>query len=92
MKKRPVNASEAVARIAPEGARVMIGGFMREATRDGHVPWPLVLDPGDMPADRYVDTPPYRTEPHLRVRYGRFAVTSLGLAIQAAPSRAGPER
>lgn len=28
MKKRPVNASEAVARMAPEGARVMIGGFM----------------------------------------------------------------
>ncbi|MFO1304156.1 MAG: FkbM family methyltransferase [Burkholderiales bacterium] len=61
--------------------------FAQEAARDGRTMWPLNLHPGDAPADRFVDTPPYRTEPHLRVRHGRFAVTSLGLAVAIAPAR-----
>jgi FkbM family methyltransferase len=50
--------------------------------------WPLNLNPGDTPTDRFVDTPPYRGEPHLRVRHGRFAVTSLGIAAFAASATA----
>ncbi|MFO1312297.1 MAG: FkbM family methyltransferase [Burkholderiales bacterium] len=63
--------------------------FAREAARGGYAVWPLDLHPGGAPADRFVDTPPYRTEPHLRVRHGRYAVTSLGLAVAAAPASAG---
>jgi SAM-dependent methyltransferase len=54
-----------------------------EASRNGHAVWPLNFNPGAAPADRFVDTPPYRGEPHLRVRHGRFAVTSLGIAMVA---------
>ena len=59
-----------------------------ELSRDGHGAWPLNLNPGNAPVDRFVDTPPYRGEPHLRVRHGRFVVTSLGIATFAAPAAA----
>jgi FkbM family methyltransferase len=59
-----------------------------DLSRDGHRVWPLNLNPGDTPVDRFVDTPPYRGEPHLRVRHGRFVVTSLGIAT-VAESTAG---
>ena len=55
-----------------------------QLSRDGRSAWPLNLNPGDTPVDRFVDSPPYRGEPHLRVRYGRFVVTSLGIATSAA--------
>jgi hypothetical protein len=63
-----------------------VEAVVRAVTGDRGRVWPRDLHPGDAPADRFVDTPPYRTEPHLRVRYGRFAVTSLGLAMNVAPA------
>jgi SAM-dependent methyltransferase len=44
----------------------------------------LDLDPGDGPADRVVDVPPYRHDPHLKLRLDRFVSTSIGLIIEKA--------
>ncbi len=52
--------------------------------RDGYRLWPVRLHPGTRGVDRYVDVPPYRPEPHLKVRFGRYVVTSIGLAIARA--------
>jgi Methyltransferase domain len=41
----------------------------------------LDLDPGDSDADRHVDVVPY-TATHLKMRFGRFVTTSLGLIIE----------
>lgn len=61
--------------------------LVRDLARDGDRVWPLDLNPGDEPADRFVDTPPYRGEPHLRVRHGRFVVTSLGVAAARSSAK-----
>jgi SAM-dependent methyltransferase len=37
---------------------------------------------GDLPADRYVDKPPYAGATHLKLRLGIFTVTSFGLIIE----------
>ena len=34
--------------------------------------------------DRYVDVPPYRHDPHLKLRVESFVTTSIGLIIEAA--------
>ncbi len=56
--------------------------LVRALEREGHRVWPLNLQPGTGPVDRYVDVPPYRTEPHLKLRLSRFVITSIGLAIE----------
>ena len=48
----------------------------------GHAVAPLNLNPGAGPADLYVDLPPYRPEPHIRLRLDRYVVTSLGLIVK----------
>lgn len=40
------------------------------------------FDPGSGPADVYVDVPPYRTSPHLRLELDRFVATSIGLIVR----------
>ena len=50
--------------------------------QEGHRVWPLNLQPGTGPVDHYVDVPPYRAEPHLKLRLWRFVITSVGLAIE----------
>ncbi len=49
---------------------------------DGHA---LALDftPGDGFADRFVDVPPYRHDPHLRLRVLEYVTTSIGLIVEA---------
>jgi FkbM family methyltransferase len=49
--------------------------------RAGHAVGPPNLNPGSGPADCYVDLPPYRGDPHLRVRHDRYVLTSLGLIV-----------
>jgi 2-polyprenyl-3-methyl-5-hydroxy-6-metoxy-1,4-benzoquinol methylase len=44
---------------------------------------PLDLNPGQGPVDRYVDLPPYRSEPHLTLSIYGFSATSVGLIIRA---------
>lgn len=39
---------------------------------------------GDGEADRYIDTPPYKHNPHLRVMIGEYVSTSFGLVITKA--------
>jgi hypothetical protein len=50
--------------------------------RDGHAVAPLSFNAGSGPLDRYVDLPPYRPEPHLRLRLERYVATSFGLIVR----------
>jgi hypothetical protein len=50
--------------------------------RAGHAVAAPNLNPGSGPADCYVDLPPYRGDPHLRVRHDRYVLTSLGLIVE----------
>lgn len=47
----------------------------------GHYVEPFVSHRG-FSADNYVDLPPYRQEPHLRLKIGRYASTSVGIIVQ----------
>lgn len=42
----------------------------------------LDLSPGDGPADRVVDEPPYRWDPHLKLRLNKYVTTSVGLIVE----------
>ena len=53
-------------------------------TATGHRVAPLNLHPGAGPIDRYVDLPPYRNEPHLKLRLNQFVLTSIGLTVHKA--------
>jgi SAM-dependent methyltransferase len=53
-------------------------GFLEKA---GHHVEPLDLDQGTTLTDAYVDLPPYRNEPHLRLRIAEYDCTSIGLII-----------
>jgi 2-polyprenyl-3-methyl-5-hydroxy-6-metoxy-1,4-benzoquinol methylase len=50
--------------------------------RAGHSVAALNLNPGSGALDRHVDLPPYRDEPHLRLRMDRYVLTSVGLIIE----------
>jgi hypothetical protein len=43
---------------------------------------PLVLDPGMHAYNYHVDTPPYDSQVHLRLKLNRFASTSVGIVIR----------
>lgn len=47
----------------------------------GHRVEPFDFHLGDLPADKYVDEPPYRGHPHLKLRLGPYASTSFGLIV-----------
>ncbi len=42
----------------------------------------LNLNPGTASLDRYADLPPYRDEPHLRLKLDQFVATSLGIIVR----------
>jgi 2-polyprenyl-3-methyl-5-hydroxy-6-metoxy-1,4-benzoquinol methylase len=48
----------------------------------GHKVAPFDFDPGLMPLDRYIDVPPFRPEPHLKLALAGFASTSVGIIVQ----------
>lgn len=48
----------------------------------GHVVAPLDFTEGDTALDRYIDVPPYRDEPHLRLALDGYATTSFGFIVQ----------
>src|SRR6516225_3315679 len=50
----------------------------------------LDFDSGTTPADLYVDLPPYKKEPHLKLKIGEFVSTSIGLVIRKNPSASEP--
>lgn len=49
--------------------------------KDGHV-IELDFSLGDREADVFVDSPPFKHDPHLRFQYGEYVSTSIGLIIQ----------
>lgn len=50
----------------------------------GHTVAGVNYDPGSTPSDQYVDLPPYRSFPHLKVQLGQYVTTSIGLIITKA--------
>ena len=48
----------------------------------GHAIAPFDFNPGLAPLDRYIDVPPFRTEPHLKLALEGYATTSIGIIIQ----------
>jgi hypothetical protein len=56
---------------------------------EGHQVAPFDFDTGHDPADLFVDEPPYKQQPHLKLRLGGFVATSIGIIVQAGdpPSR-----
>lgn len=47
----------------------------------GHSVEPLDLDKGTTFVDQHIDLPPYRNEPHLRLRIGSYDCTSVGIIV-----------
>ena len=48
----------------------------------GHWVEPLRIEPGTLPPDYFVDVPPYPSNPHLKLLYGSYVVTSVGLVAR----------
>ncbi len=48
----------------------------------GYTVAPLNLHRGRGKIDRFVDLPPYKLDPHLRLRLGKYDCTSIGIVIQ----------
>ena len=42
---------------------------------------PLNLHTGSLPVDRYIDVPPYKSVPHLKLKLSNYTTTSIGLLI-----------
>ena len=66
-----------------------IKGLVARLTRAGHDVEPIDFDPGEALIDGYVDLPPYRHEPHLRLRIGNYDCTSIGMIIVRQPPGRG---
>ena len=58
--------------------------LVEQLRASGHRVMPLDLDAGNGPVDRYVDIPPYRNDPHLRLSVAGFVTTSVGVVVQRA--------
>ena len=56
-------------------------GLVNRLTSAGYDVEPVDFDPGEALLDGYVDLPPYREEPHLRLRIGQYDCTSIGIII-----------
>lgn len=74
-----------------EGATVLFRQQDMEAlaarlAAGGHRLAPFDFDAGLAPLDRYVDVPPYRAEPHLKLALAGYAVTSIGIIVQRGPA------
>jgi hypothetical protein len=46
---------------------------------------PLNFYVGDLPADKYVDLPPYKQNPHLKLKIDSFTITSYGVVLRKNP-------
>jgi len=55
--------------------------LLNKLEQAGHHVEPLDLNTGTTFIDRYIDLPPYRNEPHLRLRLEGYDCTSIGLII-----------
>ncbi|AQR61339.1 hypothetical protein BZG35_06500 [Brevundimonas sp. LM2] len=50
--------------------------------RQGHTVLKIDWSSGDQPLDQYLDLPPYRDDPHLKVSIAGYATTSIGLIVR----------
>jgi SAM-dependent methyltransferase len=57
-------------------------GLEARLNAQGHRFAPFDFDTGSTALDRYLDIPPYKAEPHLKLALEGYAVTSIGLIIQ----------
>lgn len=48
----------------------------------GHWVEPLRIEPGTLPPDYFVDVPPYRPDPHLKLLIGSYIATSVGIVAR----------
>ena len=55
-------------------------------TAMGHHVEPFDFDPGTKPLDNYIDVPPYRTEPHLKIALFGYSITSVGIMVRRGPA------
>lgn len=53
-----------------------------QLTSKGHKVAPFDFNTGTAPLDRYIDLPPYRGEPHLKLALAGYASTSIGIIVQ----------
>ena len=60
-------------------------GLARDLNAKGHRVSAFDWNVGDRPMDRFIDVPPYRPNPHLRLLLEGYAVTSVGVIVQKAP-------
>ena len=58
--------------------------LIHRLTAAGHKVLSLNLNPGSGELDRYVDLPPYKKDPHLRLELGGYVLTSIGLVVRCA--------
>lgn len=58
---------------------------------DGHHVAEFDFDPGSLPIDDYIDLPPYRDHPHLKMALMGYATTSIGIIIQRGRHGCDPE-
>jgi hypothetical protein len=65
--------------------RCDIKQLVERLTRAGHHIEPVAYGPGNGAVDEFVDLPPFRQEPHLRLRIAEFDCTSIGLIVRKAP-------
>jgi hypothetical protein len=65
--------------------RCDIESLIARLEQAGHLVEPLDFSRGATFVDGYVDLPPYRSEPHLRLRIGEYDCTSIGLIITRGP-------
>ncbi|MBD3759395.1 class I SAM-dependent methyltransferase [Rhizorhabdus sp.] len=49
---------------------------------DGHEVMPITFDSGDSDLDRFIDLPPYSSDPHLKLQLLRWVSTSFGMIVR----------
>jgi hypothetical protein len=57
-------------------------GLSRMLQERGHWVEPLRIEPGTLPPDYFVDVPPYLNNPHLKLLYESYVLTSVGLVAR----------
>jgi hypothetical protein len=48
----------------------------------GHEVFPITFDSGDSELDRFIDLPPYSSDPHLKLQLLRWVATSFGMIVR----------
>lgn len=56
--------------------------FIKEIEAEGFKVSPLNLNTGGLNVDQYIDLPPYKFSPHLKLMLEKYVVTSIGIVIQ----------